>query len=150
MTKIGLICSSGGHLYQLYSLRECFQPYSHFWVSFSTEDAKYLLRDEKVYWAYHPTHRNLKNFAKNCLLARKVITREKPDYIVTTGAGVGVSFVYVASFYRIKTVYLESFSRIEELSLSGKLVYPFADFFLVQWRQLAEKYSKAIYRGKVV
>ena len=86
--KIALVCSSGGHLFQLFRLRDCFKAHPRFWVTFPTEDAKILLESEQVYWAFYPTNRSLKNFIKNLFLAAKIIAREKPTHLVSTGAGV--------------------------------------------------------------
>ena len=150
MAKIALVASSGGHLYELVSLQEFYRPHPHFWVSFDTEDARSLLRDENVYWAYHPTNRNIKNFFRNFFLAVRVLRRERPSILISTGAGVGVSFIYVAWLLKIRTIYLESFTRITNLSLSGRLVYPLVDLFLVQWEHLTRRYPRAVFRGTVV
>ena len=77
MFKLALIASSGGHLYQLTTLKEFWGNKEHFWVSFPTEDAKYLLMEEKVYWAYSPTNRNIKNLIRNFFLALKTLKEEK-------------------------------------------------------------------------
>ncbi len=150
MNKIALICSSGGHLFELWRLKECIEQHPHFWVTFLSEDAQVLLKDEQVYWAFSPTNRSIKNFVKNLFLAGRILRQEKPTHIITTGAGVAVPFIYVAKFLGVRTIYLESLARIENLSLSGKLVYFFADHFLVQWEQLAHKYRRAVYGGRVV
>jgi hypothetical protein len=50
----------------------------------------------------------------------------------------------------IKTIYIESLTRVRTLSLSGRLVYPVAQYILVQWPELAYKYKKAIFRGQVI
>ena len=47
-------------------------------------------------------------------------------------------------------MYVESFARVGGLSLSGKILYPLVDRFLVQWPQLKEKYSRAEYNGVLV
>ena len=73
MTKLALIASSGGHLFQLYSLKEFWSDKEHFWVSFPTQDAEYLLKDERVYWAYYPTNRNVINLIRNLFLALKLL-----------------------------------------------------------------------------
>ncbi len=150
MNKIALICSSGGHLFELLRLRECFSDQPHFWVTFLTEDAQILLQDQRVYWAYYPTNRSLTKFAKNLLLAAKILSRERPTHIITTGAGVAVPFIYLAKFFGAKTIYLESLARIDGLSLSGKLVYFFVDHFLVQWEELGRRYRRAVYGGRVI
>jgi len=148
--KIVLVCSSGGHLFQLFRLQDCFKDHPRFWVTFPTDDAKMILKSEKIYWAFYPTNRNLKNFIKNLFLAAKIIVREKPTYLVSTGAGVGVSFIYMARLLGVKTIYIESMTRIEDLSLSGRLVYFIAHHFLVQWEDLPKKYKRAVYAGRVI
>lgn len=147
--KLCLVCSSGGHFFELYCLKQFWSQYEHFWVTFSKQDTCYLLQEEKVYWAYQPTNRNIKNFFRNLLLAWRILRREKPDAVISTGAGVGVPFLYLASFFRKKTIYIESITFVNTLSLSGKLVYPIVHHFLVQWPELTQKNKKAEFKGQV-
>ena len=44
-------------------------------------------------------------------------------------------------------MFVESFARVQALSLTGKLLYPLADRFVVQWPQLVQKHSAAEYLG---
>lgn len=148
--KLCLVCSSGGHFLQLYSLKELWGDYDRFWVSFPNSDTRSLIESEKKYWAHHPTNRNIKNLVKNLFLAYKILRKERPDAIISTGAGIAVPFMYVGKLFGINTLFIESLTRVESLSLSGKLVYPVVRHFLVQWPQLAEKYKKAVYKGQVI
>lgn len=148
--KLCLVCSSGGHLFQLTCLEPFWSDKKHFWVCFPTRDAKYLLEKEDVYWAHYPTNRNMKNFVRNLFLAFKILRNEKPTVIISTGAGVAVPFILLGKVFGAKAVYVESITRSEGLSLSGKLVYPFVDKFLVQWPDLADELEKAEYRGQVI
>jgi UDP-N-acetylglucosamine:LPS N-acetylglucosamine transferase len=101
-------------------------------------------------WAFHPTNRNLKNFVRNFFLALELLRRERPDLILSTGAGVSVPFIYAGRLNGIPCLYLESLARVTTLSLSAKLVYPFVSALLVQWPELAEKFRKAQFRGQVI
>lgn len=148
--KLALIASSGGHLAELHALAEFWQPEPHFWVSFKTTDAEYLLRDEKVHWAYHPTNRSPVNLARNAVLAVQILRDERPDVVISTGAGVGVPFLLAGRALGMKTLYIESITRISKLSISGRLVYPFVDRFWVQWEELAKQHGKAEFHGRVV
>ncbi len=148
--KICLVTSSGGHLAQLYSLKNWWQRYDRFWVTFKKEDAQSILADEKNYWAHFPTNRNLKNFLKNLLLAVKIICKERPDMIISTGAGVAVPFFWVGKCLRAKLVYLEVFDRIDSATLTGKLVYPITDKFLVQWEEQRKFYPKGEFWGQAL
>ena len=51
---------------------------------------------------------------------------------------------------RARIAFTESIARTNKLSLSGRLIYPIADSFLVQWPQLAAKYPRAKHVGFVV
>ena len=149
--KLAVIASSGGHIFEMFCLKEFWQDKDHFWVSFPTQDAQYMLRNEsKVYWAAHPTVRNIPNLLRNLLLAPRILRKERPDMLVTTGSGVAAPFIWWAKVLGIRTVFVESITRITELSLTGRLVYPFVDAFLVQWEELAEKHPKAQFHGRIV
>ncbi len=148
--KIGLISSSGGHFSELSCLNSLWSQYNHFWVSFLSCDTETLLKNEIFYHGYHPTNRNLINFFRNLILAFKVILKEKPTVLISTGAGICVPFFLLGKLFFIKTIYIESMARIHGLSLTGKLVYFLSDIFIVQWPQLAAFYKKAVYKGQVI
>jgi len=148
--KLCLVCSSGGHLKQLYLLKPFWQKYNRFWVTFSKIDAISLLKDEKVYFAYYPTNRNFKNLIKNTFLALKILRKEKPDLIISNGAGVAVPFFYIGKIIGAKLIYIEVYDRIDLPTLTGKLVYPICDKFILQWPQQKKFYSKGIYIGSIL
>ena len=150
LKKILLVASSGGHLYQLHSLKNFWGSREHCWVSFPSQDSRVMLEKEKVYWAHYPTNRSIKNLFKNLVLAVKIIRKERPSLIISTGAGVAVPFIVCGFIMRVKTVYLESITRNEKLSLSALLIYPFVSMLLVQWPQLAARYKKARYEGRII
>lgn len=50
---------------------------------------------------------------------------------------------------KIHIIYIESFARVDEASLTGKLMYPLADLFLVQWEDMLKVFPKAIYAGGI-
>ena len=84
-----------------------------------------------------------------------LIWRFRPGLILCNGPGTCVPICYCAFMMRLlgiytpKIVYVESFCRVKSLSLSGKLIYPIADKFIVQWPELTRLYDKAVYIGRV-
>ena len=148
--KVCLVCSSGGHLLELYRLKSAWDDSQRFWVSFPGQDSNCLLRDERVLHAYHPTNRNFWNLFRNFLVAWRVLRKERPDVIVSTGAGLSIPFFYLGRLFHIPSVYIESLTRIRKLSLTGRLVYPMATRFLVQWPELAARYRRADFGGRVL
>lgn len=147
--KICLVGSSGGHLAHLNMLKPFWKDEERFWVTFDKEDARSILKDEKMYSCHFPTNRNLKNLIKNTFLAIKVLKKEKPDVIISSGAAVAVPFFYIGKLFGAKTVYIEVFDRIDEPTVTGKLVYPVTDKFIVQWEEMKKVYPKAINLGSI-
>lgn len=147
--KTCLVCSSGGHLTQLYMLKPFWGEQERFWVTFDKEDAKSLLEGEKLYPCYYPTNRNVKNLLRNTILAWKVLRKEKPELIVSTGAAVAIPFFYLGRLFGAKTIYIEIFDRIDKPTVTGKLVYPVTNKFIVQWEEQKKVYPKAINLGSI-
>ena len=147
--KICLVGSSGGHLTHLYQLKKFWENKNRFWVTFDKEDARSILENEKVYNCYYPTNRNLKNLIKNTFVALKVLRKEKPDIIISSGAAIAVPFFYLGKIFGAKTVYIEVFDRIDKPTLTGKLVYPVTDKFIVQWEEMKKVYKKAENFGSI-
>lgn len=147
--KVCLVGSSGGHLTHLYMLKPFWEQNERFWVTFNKEDAKSMLKDERVYSCYYPTNRNLLNLIKNTFLAIKILSKEKPDLLISSGAAVAVPFFYIAKIMGKKLIYIEVFDRINKPTLTGKLVYPITDKFIVQWEEMKEVYPKAVNLGSI-
>lgn len=147
--KVCLVGSSGGHLAHLYMLKKFWNDKERFWVTFDKEDARSLLKDEKMYSCYYPTNRNIKNLIRNTVLAVKVLRKEHPDLIISSGAAVSVPFFYLGKLFGAKLIYIEVFDRIDKPTLSGRLVYPITDKFIVQWEEQKKVYKKAINLGSI-
>ncbi len=148
--KILLVCSSGGHFKALQQLVDFWQCHPHLWVTFRTATTEAALAQEQVLWAHSPTNRNLPNLMRNLWLAFQVIRTERPDLILSTGAGVAVPFLLLGKLFRCKTVFIESVTRIQTLSLSARLVRPFLDILYVHWPQLQLRYPRAeLVQGKL-
>lgn len=147
--KVCFVGSSGGHLTHLYMLKPFWESKERFWVTFDKEDARSLLAEEKMYPCYYPTNRNIKNLIRNTFLAWKILRKEKPDLIVSSGAAVAVPFFFLGKLFGAKLVYIEIFDRIDKGTLTGKMVYPIADKFIVQWEEQKQVYKKAINLGSI-
>ena len=147
--KICFACSSGGHLAQLYALKPFWKDKERFWVTFDKEDARSVLAGERVYPCAFPSNRSARALALNTALAFRVLKKERPDLVISTGAAVAVPFFWVGKLLGAKTVYIEIFDRIDRPTLSGKLCYPVADRFVVQWEEMRKVYPKAVCLGSV-
>ncbi|MCK4859828.1 MAG: hypothetical protein KAS87_04650, partial [Candidatus Omnitrophica bacterium] len=147
--KICLACSSGGHLAQMMELKEVYGRYNHFFVTYRSADTIELAEKEKVYFLTAPRRRNPALVMQNFLHSLWIFIKEKPDIVLTTGAGVALPMCYIAKLYRKKIIFIESFSRVEKPSLFGRLVYHIANLTIVQWEPLLKYYKEAKYGGPI-
>ncbi len=145
--KIMLVTSPGGHLTQLVRLREWWEHHERVWVCSDTLQTASMLENEDVIHGHFPTTRNLPNLLRNLVLAVTVLRREKPDVIISTGAGIAVPFLYVARLLRIRTVFLEVFDRVDSATMTGRLCHPVVDLFLLQWPEQQPFYRRGVVVG---
>ncbi len=145
-----LVASSGGHLLELLELADEYPRISRHWVTFDKPDARALLTGERVTFAYSPTNRHIGNLIRNAFLALRVLLHTRPRAVITTGAGVAVPFLYAARAMGRRAIYVESLARIDQLSLTGRLVYPVVSHFFVQWPELARRYRRGRYVGSIL
>jgi UDP-N-acetylglucosamine:LPS N-acetylglucosamine transferase len=133
---------------QMHALREAWEGYDRVWVTFDKSDARSLLAGERVVHAFGPTNRNVPNMLRNLRLAFRVLRDVRPAAIMTTGAGVAVPFAWVGRILRVPTIYIESFTRMNELSLSARMIAPVARRMYAQWPELTGRHG-AVFAGNV-
>ncbi|MGD9570374.1 MAG: PssD/Cps14F family polysaccharide biosynthesis glycosyltransferase [Thermoleophilia bacterium] len=144
-----LVCSSGGHLLQMVALRPAWEGLSRTWVTFDKSDARSLLVGERGIFAHGPTNRNVPNLLRNLVLAWRVLRTLRPRVVMTTGAGVAVPFAWLGRLMGARVVYVESFTRIDTVSLSCRMIRPVADRVYVQWPEMLEVVPGSVHAGNV-
>lgn len=147
--KVLLVCSPGGHLLQMRALGPAWSDADATWVTLEGADVERLLDGQDVVLAHGPTNRSLPKLMRNLALAWRVVRRTRPDAILSTGAALALPFFLVGKLHGARLVYVESLTRTRTLSLTGRLVYPLADAFFVQWPQ-ATRMRRARYLGSLM
>ena len=84
------------------------------------------------------------------LRSLRVALRERPDVVITTGSMPLAMLCAWCKFLGARIVWIDSVANVEKLSMSGRFVRQFADLFLVQWPELADKRHGAEYAGAIV
>lgn len=153
MKKVLFISSMGGHLSELMQLKSIFKDYDYKIVTEKHKSTKWLHGRYKSKVAYLSTG-NKDNMLKyifvmpyNVIKSLIIFLKFKPSVIVTTGAHTCVPMCYIAKVFRKKIIYIESFANIETKTLTGRLIYPIADIFVVQWKSMLKLYPKAVWEG---
>lgn len=154
MKKVLFISSEGGHLHELRQLD--IENYDYTIVTEKTEATKNLeneYEDGRVhYLAYETRKRPFKYFfvlIYNFFKSLKLFFKFKPDVIVTTGTHTAVEMCYIAKLFGSKVIWIETFANRHSKTLAGRLVYPIADTFVVQWKEMKEIYPKSVYWGSI-
>lgn len=151
MKKICFTASSGGHFEQLMMLKPLMDKYDSFIV---TEKTGYsVIKDDRKVYYLNQVNRQEKTFIfkiiNNTFKSFKIFFKEKPDVIISTGALATIPMCIFAKILKKKIIFIESFAKVTSPTLTGKLVYKFADQFYVQWEQMKEHYPNAIYKGGI-
>jgi UDP-N-acetylglucosamine:LPS N-acetylglucosamine transferase len=119
-------------------------------VTLQGKDVEYLLPGEDVVIAHGPTNRSIRMLVRNMAVAWRVVRRTRPAVIVSTGAALALPFFLCGKLFGARLVYVESLARVDSLSLSGRLVYPLADRFFVQWPAATATRERAVFRGSIL
>jgi beta-1,4-N-acetylglucosaminyltransferase len=146
--KILLTSIHGGHVTEMLFLKEVFEGHDIVFLTYENPSTKSL--PYKTYF--------INNFGANFLemlivfpKILKILQKENPDVIISTGSEIAIPVFLLGKLMRIKMVYIESWCRVNTKSGTGRIVYYLADVFLVQWPNLVKKYGKkARYEGAVI
>lgn len=147
--KVCIPTSSGGHLTHMLLLESIWSAADRFWVTFDKADANARLTGERLYYCHYPTNRNIPNLIKNTVLAFRVLLKERPDLILSSGAAVAVPFFFLGKILGARLIYIEVFDRIDKPTLTGRLVRRISDAFIVQWDEQVKVYPGSINLGPI-
>jgi UDP-N-acetylglucosamine:LPS N-acetylglucosamine transferase len=146
--KICIVSSCGGHLTEARCLKPAYEAYEHFFV---LNDKAILPADmsNKTYFIAH-SERDWKFFL-NLWEAFQILRKERPNVILSTGAGPAVPFAIVGRvFFRTRVLFIETVASITKPSLTGRIMYWLAHDFFYQWKPLKQFFPKAKYGGALV
>jgi UDP-N-acetylglucosamine:LPS N-acetylglucosamine transferase len=147
--NICIVCNRGGHLTEALQLLDVYQENDFFFV------VPHNIRDEELadlapVYFHIRVDANPFRFLFVFWQALRILLKTKPDIVLSTGTENAIPFFLWGKLMGAKTIYLESWCRITDLSVTGKLVYFWVDAFWVQWIELVRKYPRAEYHGSVI
>ena len=156
MKKVMFIASTGGHLDELLQLAPCFDKYDFSLVTEKTKSNIGLKKKygKRLHFIISGTYTGL--LAKilypfklffNCWISLFLMIKLRPDVVVTTGSHNVGPMCCLAKIFRKKVIFIETFANRTSPTRAGRIIYKFADVFIVQWEEMLEFYPKAIYGG---
>ncbi len=155
MKKVLFIASTGGHLNELLQLKALFEKYSSYLITEKDESTKNIQVDgiEEIKYLLYGTRSKMITypfkFIYNCFKSLIYYCKIKPQVIITTGTHTAVPMCYIGKLLGAKIIFIETFANRNTKTLSGKMVYPISDLFIVQWKEMLKLYPKAIYGGAI-
>lgn len=146
--KICFTSSSGGHTTELLKLYPLMEEHDHFIIA-EKSNADFS-KCKKVYYLKQVNRKQMRyifSFLFSFFRIYKILKKEKPTYIISVGSMSTIPVCVIGKMLKMKVIYVESFARVYDLSVTGKILYKMADLFVVQWKALADLYDKAVYGG---
>ena len=127
-------------------LRSFWEAHDRFFVTEPTPIADSLAASERVHplppiafghFRARPLLSVLRAAAQNVLESWRAVRKERPDVVISTGAGSVFFAVLFAKLLGAKYIHIEAFCRFETPTIFGRLAHRFADAIFVQSQQLA-------------
>lgn len=153
MKKVLFISSTGGHLSELMQLKSMFNKYDFHIITEKTKSNMHL-KDKypkRVNYLVYGTRSNMLVYPfkllYNCFKSLFFYLKIRPKVIITTGAHSAGPMCCIGKIFGSKIIYIETFANSETKSVTGRLVYKFADLFIVQWEDMLKLYPKATFGG---
>ena len=151
--KVLFISSTGGHLKELLQLKKLFNKYDSYLITEKTDSTKKLKNEykEKMGYMVFGTKDHMLTYPfkllANCFISLYYFIKIRPKYIVTTGTHTAGPICYLGKIFGSKVIYIETMANISKKTITGKLIYPIADLFIVQWKSMLKLYPNAVYAG---
>jgi len=152
--RICFMASGGGHFHELCALADLAKAYDHILVSTELNKAvREMCPFQRIYllgevgqgqWKKHPGE-----LPRVLWRILRILLQERPHLVISTGAGIAVPGFLMAKLLGIRTIFVESYARVESLSLAGRICYHLSNLFLVQHAGLAHQRSRAVYVGSL-
>lgn len=150
--RICLAASGGGHVRQLLDLEPVWSPHDYFFITEDTALGQTLARRHRTHFVPHfawgqakfgAAWKMLTGALSGALRSLVVMFRERPDVVISTGAGAVIFAILWGRLLGARVVVIESFARFDSPSLFGRIAAPFAHDFVIQSAKLARRYPKA-------
>ena len=153
--RVLFISSTGGHLSELLQLSPLFEKYDYHIITEkdkSNEKLKEQYGNKLDFLPYGTRAKLFTYIFKYFYLCLKTVYfyfKLRPIVIVTTGTHTAGPMCYLGKIFGSKIIYIETFANKNKKTATGRLIYPIADLFIVQWEEMLKLYPKAVYGGSI-
>jgi UDP-N-acetylglucosamine:LPS N-acetylglucosamine transferase len=136
-SKVLAVASSGGHWVQLRRVVPAFAESEVVYVTV-IDSYRSQVPENRFYSVNDATRWNKLGLILLAFRLARIIVKERPSVVISTGAAPGYFAVFLGRLFGAKTIWIDSMANIEDLSMSGSRVGRYADLWLTQWPHLAK------------
>lgn len=153
MKKVLFISSTGGHLSEMMQLKKMFKSYDYNIITEKTKSNISLKNKykERINFLVYGTKDHMLTYPfkllYNCFKSLYLYLKIHPDYIITTGAHTAGPMCLIGKIFGSRVIYIETFANINTKTITGRLLYPVADRFIVQWPSMKRIYKNSVDGG---
>jgi UDP-N-acetylglucosamine--N-acetylmuramyl-(pentapeptide) pyrophosphoryl-undecaprenol N-acetylglucosamine transferase len=147
-----LVATVGGHLTQLFDIAKRLPGDAdngqRVWVTHDHAQSRSLLAGEDVVYVPYVGSKDVPGILRNLGAAHRLYEQHRPTTVVSTGSGIALSFLPYLAARGVSSHYIESATRVNGPSLSGRVLRAVPGVRLyTQYQQLAR--GRWQYRGSV-
>ncbi len=153
--KVLFISSTGGHLSELLQLSPLFEKYDYNIITEKDKTNEYLkqIYGKKIHFLPYGTRSKIFSYIFKylfvCIKTVYYYFKLRPKVIITTGTHTAGPMCILGKIFGSKIIYIETFANSNKKTATGRLIYPIADLFIVQWEEMLKLYPKAVYGGAI-
>ena len=141
--RLHLAASSGGHLELLVAVLPALAGYERVWVTPESNRARDLEVSGDRLELVSFYGRNPLRLIRQLRQVARLMARERPQVVITTGAGTAVPFCVISWLLGAKVIFVETMARVTNASLSGRILSRLASVTIVQWPEMLDVYRCA-------
>ncbi len=151
--RICLAASGGGHVRQLLDLEPVWADADHFFVTEDTILGRHIAAKHETYFVDHVAlgqarlgapFRMICNAVRNCMGSLRIIARQRPDIIITTGAGSVFFTLLWGRMIGAHVILIDSFARFHRPSVFARIGGFFAHVRIAQAKESAENWRGSL------
>ncbi len=153
--KVLFISSTGGHLSELLQLSPLFEKYDYNIITEKDKTNEYLkqIYGKKIHFLPYGTRSKIFSYIFKylfvCIKTVYYYFKLRPKVIITTGTHTAGPMCILGKIFGSKIIYIETFANSNKKTATGRLIYPIADLFIVQWEDMLKLYPKSVYGGSI-
>ena len=148
LTDIFVVTSSGGHLLEVYMLKNAWEHLRPLYIINSVVRIPLSIRDHSIFVSH--SERDL-IFLVNLYESFLLYLKYRPKLMISTGAGIAVPFALIGRYiFNVKIIYIESASSIHKPSLTGRIMRYIAHKIFVQSPAMLKFFPKGVYNGSLL